>query len=103
MTVCDKIWRYDIGHYGGMYVDVPSEHYDSFKKMFPKAQFPRRVVQKDVSKDMTPHGEERFHDEFPNSKKYFKVYFADRSKGAEVLDKLLDKCPVAQRSKKYER
>lgn len=103
MTVCDRIWRYTIGHYGGIYVDVPAEHLDSFKKMFPRAQIPKRVKLQSVQETMTPYGEERFHREFPRSMgRYAQVRFADRSRGLKTLETLLDRCPSEQRAKKYE-
>lgn len=103
-TVCDKIWRYDVGHYGGLFVDVPSEHLDSFKKMFPKEQIPRKIKLKTVQDVMTTYGEERFNKEFPRSMgRFANIFFSNRSKGLATLEKLLEKCPREQIDKKYSR
>lgn len=104
MTVCDKVWRFDIGHYGGMFVDVPQEHFSQFKNMFPKAEFPRRVKEVNTSEALTVEGEEQFHKAFPKSYgKYVQVYFANASKGLATFEGLLDQCPIEQREKKWRR
>ena len=93
---CDKIWRMSIGHYGGKYVEIPKEHFNSFKQKFPSRQFPRRVKAK-VVQDMGfgIEFEEKFHKKYPRSGgKYYDMHFADRSKGLKTLEKLLtvNKC-----------
>ena len=82
-----------IGHYGGMFVEVPAEKMPSFKKRFPGRQFPRQVKVKTVQ-DMGfgIEFEEKFHRENPRSGgRYMNLYFADRSKGLKTLDDLISK------------
>jgi hypothetical protein len=87
-----KVYRTTIGHYGGMYADVPAEHFEAFKSQFPKSEFPRaRVKLEDVSEKWDWNSAERFNKQFPDSKyKIYQVYFADASKGAKRLDDLID-------------
>lgn len=87
-----KVYRTTIGHYGGMYADVPAEHFEAFKSQFPKGEFPRaRVKLEDVSEKWDWDSAERFNKQFPDSKyKLYQVYFADASKGAKRLDDLID-------------
>ena len=78
----------DIGHYGGMFVDVPAESISAFKKLFPKRQLPRRIQKRTVMKTLTPQGEARFHKNFPKSQGiFYTLFFADRSKGLKTLHK----------------
>jgi len=81
------VYRTSIGHYGGMYVDVPEEKFDEFKSFFPANVFPREVRQiNDVREDFTFEGEEHFRKKFPRSNYLKSVFFADRSKGLKYLD-----------------
>lgn len=81
------IWKTDIGHYGGLFVDVAAENFEAFKKAFPSREFPRNVKKHNVAEDLTVHGEAQFHARFPKSHGiYYTVFFADRSKGLRRLD-----------------
>lgn len=98
VTVTDfktKIWRSSIGHYGGMFVEVPREHWAEFKHAIPKRMFPRRVKTVSVADKFTDFGEQRFHKRFPRSGGIIKeVFFADRSKGLRHFDKLFYRSSV---------
>ena len=91
---CDKIWRRSIGHYGGLYVEVPKEEIESFKRMFPKSQIPRRRF---IRKSIQDEGfgmefEQKFHKEYPHSDGvYYDIYFGDRTKGLKTLETLFTK------------
>ena len=100
-NVCNKIWREaSIGHYGGLYVEIPKEHFITFKKMFPKQQFPRRTRLKNVAKTMTVETEARFHKKFPKSHgQYYDIHFADGTKGVKTLEKLIDRCPRKEKAR----
>ena len=97
-SICSKIWMHDIGHYGGMFVDIPVEHYPSFKKHFPKSTWPKKVKEKQIAE--TVGSDEiviRFDRKFPKSKgKIRQVYFRDGSKGLQIYDKLTEKCPIVR-------
>jgi len=80
------IYRTSIGHYGGLYVDVPEEHFDTFKEQFPPREFPRKVRTVDVRDKYSFEGEKRFRQRFPNSNRLKEVYFANGSKGLKRLD-----------------
>jgi hypothetical protein len=82
----DIIWQTSIGHYGGLYVEVPEEHFDEFKAQFPPREFPREVRTVDVRDKYTFEGEQAFRSRFPNSNRIKEVFFADRSKGSKRLD-----------------
>lgn len=90
---CDEIWRQSIGHYGGLFVEIPKEKLKSFKGRFPSRQFPRRVKRK-IIQDMGfgVEFEERFHRANPKSGGvYYDMFFADRSKGLKTLRRLITK------------
>lgn len=80
------IYRTMIGHYGGLYVDIPEEHFEEFKSHFPTREFPRKVRTTDVREKYTFEGEKNFRKRFPNSNLIKEVFFADRSKGHRRLD-----------------
>jgi len=80
------IYKTSIGHYGGLYVDVPEECFGEFKSHFPPAEFPRKVRTTDVREKYTFEGEKRFRKRFPSSNRIKEVYFASRSKGHRRLD-----------------
>jgi len=91
--VCDEIFRSSIGHYGGLFVEIPAEHYASFKSKFSPREFPKKAKLKNMADTLTVQGEERFHKKNPKSLgKYYDVFFADRSKGLKTLESHLDKC-----------
>ena len=86
-TSTPLIWRWSIGHYGGYYVDVPAENFEAFKSIFQGGTFPRNVREKSVAETMGDPAVIRFDQAFPNSRgKYYTAYFADRSKGEQILD-----------------
>jgi len=80
------IYKTSIGHYGGMYVDVPEEHFAKFKRQFPPKEFPRKVRTVDVREKYTFEGEKNFRRRFPNSNVLKEVFFANGSKGEKRLD-----------------
>lgn len=80
------IYKTMIGHYGGLYVDVPEEHFKKFKAHFPSREFPRRIRRTDVREKYTFEGEKRFRKRFPKSNILVEVFFGDRSKGLKRLD-----------------
>jgi hypothetical protein len=85
----EMVFRMAIGHYGGMYVEIPEERFKQFRALFPKRSFPRRVRTRDVKEMLTPEGEARLYQRFPKSTGIIKeVYFANLSKGLEILDRL---------------
>jgi hypothetical protein len=85
-------FRASIGHYGGLYVDVPRGFLPKFKKQFPSAVFPRNIQEKNVSLEYTEQGQKRFAAKYPKSKgTVFQIYFADRAKGTQMLEDLIDK------------
>lgn len=90
---CDEIWRQSIGHYGGLFVEIPREKMRSFRARFPSRQFPRRVTEKVVQDEgFGVEFEERFHTAYPRSGGvFFDLFFADRSKGLKTLDSLITK------------
>lgn len=83
------IYRTTIGHYGGLYVEVPAERFDDFKSIFPPAEFPRRVESNNL-RDLNKWGGNaigNYHAVFPQYTGITKtVFFADRSKGLKRLD-----------------
>lgn len=99
--ICKKIWRQAfIGHYGGLYVEIPKEHFTAFKAIFPKQQFPRRVKLKNVSKTVSVEEEGRFHKKFPKSQgQYYDIFFAERTKGVKTLEKMIDRCPRKEKAR----
>lgn len=93
----EKIWRSSIGHYGGMFVLVPSEHIEEFKALFPSREMPRTIIIKQVSQVLTEFGANRFKAKFPRSHGvYYEMFFADRSKGLERFENLFphDSCVI---------
>lgn len=82
------IYKTSIGHYGGLYVDVPEEHFTEFKSYFPSREFPRSVETVDVRDKYTFEGEKNFRKRFPNSNRLKVVYFSSNSKGHQRLDYL---------------
>jgi hypothetical protein len=101
MGIEEKIYKISHGHYGGYYVSVPEENFNTFKKSFPKQTFPRKHEARDVSKDYTPQGASHFNKAFPKSSgKLRKVYFGDRTKGSAHLEKMID-FPNAQKKDKW--
>ena len=89
-----KVYRTMIGHYGGMYVWVPLEHFEAFKSQFPRGEFPRARTQKhSILKEWEPTSErvKDFMRDYPNSYGHmYQVYFANASKGSKRLDDLMD-------------
>ena len=87
-TSTTLIWRWSIGHYGGYFVDVPAENFEAFKGMFQKGTFPRNAEEKSAAESVGDSATEiRFDKTFPNSRgRYYTVYFADRSKGEQILE-----------------
>lgn len=83
------IYKTMIGHYGGLYVHVPEEHFTEFKSHFPSREFPRRVETTDVREKYTFEGERNFRKRFHSSNKIKEVYFGDRSKGLQRIDRHL--------------
>lgn len=80
------IYRTSIGHYGGLYVDVPAEKFELFKANIPPKMFPKQVKTTDVREALTVDGEARFRKRFPNSNIIKEVYFSSNSKGMRYLD-----------------
>ena len=82
------IWRWSIGHYGGYYVDVPAENFGAFKAMFQRGTFPRKAEEESVAERVGDSATEiRFDKTFPKSRgRYYAIYFADRSKGEQILE-----------------
>ncbi len=88
----EKIWRSSIGHYGGMFVEVPAENIQTFKSAFPKKELPREIKMKSVRQQLTQSGAERFEKRFPKSgATYYSMYFSDRSKGLKRFEDLFPK------------
>jgi hypothetical protein len=90
-----KVYRTMIGHYGGMYVWIPLEHFEAFKSQFPKGEFPKARIEKKsiVAESGNPTSErvKDFMQEYPNSDgQMMTVYFANASKGSKRLDDLID-------------
>jgi len=89
-----KVYRTMIGHYGGMYVWIPLEHFEAFKSQFPKSEFPRATTtNKSILLEWSPTSErvKEFMRDYPNSDgQIYEVYFANASKGAKRLDDLMD-------------
>jgi hypothetical protein len=83
------IYRTSIGHYGGMFIEVPEEKFEDFKSHWPRKEFPRNVESKDMN-DPNRYDSEaivHYHQVFPGlSGKIREVFFADRSKGMQRLD-----------------
>jgi len=102
-NICKNIWRQAlIGHYGGLNVEIPKEHFKAFKLAFPKQQFPRRVKLRNVSKTVGVDKEAKFHKKFPKSLgQYYDIWFADMSKGIKNLEKLIDRCPRIDQARVY--
>jgi len=81
------VYRTQIGHYGGLYVEVPEEHFEEFKSYWPSREFPREVRTIDVrDENFTFEGEQHFRQRFPNSNRIKQVYFANGTKGEARLD-----------------
>jgi len=83
------VYRTTIGHYGGLYVEVPEEKFDDFRAIFPVKEFPRKVEHNDLHDAAVYHPEaaQHFHKVFPEySGKTRTVYFANASKGEKRLD-----------------
>jgi hypothetical protein len=81
------VYRTTIGHYGGLFIEVPVEVFAEFKEMWPASEFPRRVESKDVVEMNGPSGLSYFHKTFPHySGKIKQVFFANGSKGEKRID-----------------
>jgi len=89
----ERLWRTDIGHYGGLFVEIPEEHFAQFKKSFPPKMFPRRVKETDITdpNSFSRFARQIFVQKFPESRKVKEVFFADRSKGLKFLEDVLFK------------
>lgn len=100
-NICKKIYGpTTIGHYGGLYVEVPQEHFEEFKAAFPSRQFPKRVRKKNIAKTRGVEAEAKFHKKYPKSHgRYFDIYFGDKSKGLKTLETMIDRCPRPEKAR----
>ena len=82
------VYRKTIGHYGGYYMDVPSEHYQEFKSHFPKREWPKgaNIQKKDIREDFNIYGETNYRKRFPKSNYLYQIYFANNTKADQRLD-----------------
>lgn len=98
--ISSMIWRKDIGHYGGLYVDIPKEHFADFKRNFPTNQFPRKAKLSKIDKT-NPSLASEWKKKYPNSNgEYYELFFAERSKGLKHLDQQLYKVQL-QKTREY--
>jgi hypothetical protein len=83
----EKFWRIAIGHYGGLRVEVPAEHFPWFRQQMPKKYMPREIQKRSVSELFTDFGAKRFNERFQKSQgTVFGMWFRDRSKGAKRIE-----------------
>jgi hypothetical protein len=81
------VYQTTIGHYGGLFIEVPVEVFEEFKEMWPASEFPRRVEDKDIVQTNGNFGLEQFHQVFPNfSGKMKQVFFASGSTGEKRIE-----------------
>jgi hypothetical protein len=81
------VYQTTIGHYGGLFIEVPVEVFEEFKEMWPASEFPRRVEDKDIVQTNGNFGLEQFHQVFPNfSGQVKQVFFASGSTGEKRIE-----------------